>query len=207
MLRWPRRYGQLGERDAGPHMHCATAGRSSRITPRWHGRSFGKWFDADITEHLVDGLRKAGLRRREPRRARTSDPASRLSARAAPVAPSIAVLPFTDMSADKEQSTSATAWRKKSSRCYTCAGTPGDRTDVGVRVSWQGAGHPGHRGDAWRPHDSPGQRPTRRQPYSGRGAADQRRRRRSSLVGTLRSRDDRGVCAAGRNRRRRSRTR
>jgi len=58
-----------------------------------------KWYQPDIIEHWVDGLRKAGLEisesKKEEQKLTSSGPV--------PLAPSIAVLPFANMSDDKEQ--------------------------------------------------------------------------------------------------------
>jgi TolB-like protein/Tfp pilus assembly protein PilF len=79
---------------------------------------FGKWFDAEHTEHLLDGVRKAGLEIVEAERAATPELAAASSGTASsplaaeqhqpatqpPSLPtqSIAVLPFTNISADEE---------------------------------------------------------------------------------------------------------
>jgi len=87
-------YGQLGESDA--------AGRSVRdllrlkpdfvLTAR---DEIGKWFDRDLVQHVLDGLRKAGLEI-------APDPAASAALPAANAAHSIAVLPFANMSAAPE---------------------------------------------------------------------------------------------------------
>ena len=58
-------------------------------------QEYAKWYDPEHIEHLVDGLRKAGLEIREESRPAPSG--------AVPVGPSIAVLPFANMSDDKDQ--------------------------------------------------------------------------------------------------------
>ena len=58
-------------------------------------RDYEKWWDSEIIEHLIDGLRKAGL-------VIPDDPKQAPSG-AVSVAQSIAVLPFANMSEDKEQ--------------------------------------------------------------------------------------------------------
>ncbi|MFN2384699.1 MAG: protein kinase [Thermoanaerobaculia bacterium] len=87
-------YGQLGEQQRARaalrelHVLMPDFGAMAR-------EEFGKWHDAELTEHLLDGLRKAGLDVPEPARA---DPAAKREAAVA-----IAVLPFADMSAAKDQ--------------------------------------------------------------------------------------------------------
>ena len=64
---------------------------------------FGKWYQPDLVDQLMEGLAKAGLREagREPR---AETPAA-VSTAAKPTgpSPSVAVLPFANLSADKEQ--------------------------------------------------------------------------------------------------------
>jgi TolB-like protein/Flp pilus assembly protein TadD len=65
-----------------------------------------KWWEPELVEHLIDGLRKAGLEVEDPRpRASSLKPqAEHLKPQAASPKPqSIAVMPFTNMSADKDQ--------------------------------------------------------------------------------------------------------
>jgi len=87
-------YGQLGEREA--------AGKALRellrLQPdyaRTVRRELGKWFDHDLVEHQIDGLRKAGLEIVAPAGTPTPVPPSRAGK-------SVAVLPFLNMSADPE---------------------------------------------------------------------------------------------------------
>jgi TolB-like protein/Tfp pilus assembly protein PilF len=58
-------------------------------------RAAGKWFDPDHAAHLLEGLRKAGLKIPEDQKLAPSG--------AVPAAQSIAVLPFANLSADPEQ--------------------------------------------------------------------------------------------------------
>ena len=53
-------YAQLGEGDAARTAlrHLLTLKPDYAATAR---EDFGKWFDAELTDHLIDGLRKAGL--------------------------------------------------------------------------------------------------------------------------------------------------
>lgn len=87
-------YGQLGNREAAQKQstellalrpNFATTGR----------QEVAKWFEPDLVEHWIDGLRKAGL---EISTLQTPSPSG-----PAPVTQSIAVLPFVNMSDDKEQ--------------------------------------------------------------------------------------------------------
>jgi TolB-like protein/tRNA A-37 threonylcarbamoyl transferase component Bud32 len=53
-------YAQLGEREAARTAlgHLLTLKPDFAATAR---KDFGKWFDAELTDHLIDGVRKAGL--------------------------------------------------------------------------------------------------------------------------------------------------
>ena len=91
-------YGQLGERDAASQ----SLREMLKLIPSFGeiGRALkSKWFDPELVEHLLDGLRKAGLEI-------AGAPAMPSSARPQAVATgnqakSIAVLPFVNMSQDK----------------------------------------------------------------------------------------------------------
>jgi TolB-like protein/Tfp pilus assembly protein PilF len=103
-------YGQLGE---------LTAARKALRDLLAQKPDFGqtapellaKWMDPQLVEHLLDGLRKAGLsvptaegaRAEAGASAAGSDASSRPSETAREAAVSIAVLPFSDMSAAKDQ--------------------------------------------------------------------------------------------------------
>ena len=85
-------YGQLGNREAGSKallkLHADKAGFIA-LANEW----LEKWFDAEMIEHLFEGLRKAGL----------DIPAADIKPSAMPApahspCPAIAVLPFTNMS-------------------------------------------------------------------------------------------------------------
>jgi TolB-like protein/Tfp pilus assembly protein PilF len=58
-------------------------------------QEYAKWYSPELIEHIVDGLRKAGLE--------IPDDARPISSGALTATPSIAVLPFANMSDDKEQ--------------------------------------------------------------------------------------------------------
>jgi TolB-like protein/Tfp pilus assembly protein PilF len=60
------------------------------------GQLLSKWFDPQLVEHLIEGLRKAGLDMPGPEQSAATPPA-------APEAVAIAVLPFSDMSSTKDQ--------------------------------------------------------------------------------------------------------
>ena len=66
-------------------------------------RELGKWFDAEIVEHLVEGLRKAGLDVAIETAAPGTSASPEAATRAVALRPSIAVLPFANMSADTTQ--------------------------------------------------------------------------------------------------------
>ena len=63
--KWPHvylaaAYGQLGEQQRA----TAALRELHALVPNFGATAreeFGKWLDAELTEHLVDGLRKAGL--------------------------------------------------------------------------------------------------------------------------------------------------
>ena len=101
-------YGQLGERDAASKALQALLQLRPdfAVTAR---EDIGKWWDPDLVERLIDGWRKAGLEIADngssdsPTRGETfTDSRQRRSEimGAAP-AKSIAVLPFVNLSADK----------------------------------------------------------------------------------------------------------
>ncbi len=62
-------------------------------------QEYAKWYDSELIEQLIDGLRKAGLEIPEDRKEEQKS----VSGTTATAAPSIAVLPFANMSDDKEQ--------------------------------------------------------------------------------------------------------
>ena len=95
-------YGQLADGEAARHAIRDLLA----IRPDYAAmarQELGKWFDGEIVEHLLDGLRKAGLD--VMTQAAVPDPSASLEAatRASATKPSIAVLPFANMSADKDQ--------------------------------------------------------------------------------------------------------
>jgi serine/threonine-protein kinase len=86
-------YGQLGERAAAR----IALQRLLALRPDFASEArdeFGKWHEEEV-EHILDGLRKAGLQIPDDRKQSSSGPV--------PIASSIAVLPFANMSDDKEQ--------------------------------------------------------------------------------------------------------
>ncbi len=58
-------------------------------------QEYSKWYESDQVEHMLDGLRKAGLEIADDQKKNPSGPT--------PAAQSIAVLPFANLSADPEQ--------------------------------------------------------------------------------------------------------
>ena len=89
-------YGQLGEMDAAGK----ALRKMLRLKPDYAetGRErLEKWFDPEFVEHLMDGLRKAGLEHPALAPARAEGPAPETAAAA------IAVLPFKDMSSARDQ--------------------------------------------------------------------------------------------------------
>lgn len=94
---------QLGDRDAA---HASLRELLNLVPPfaAIARQEYSKWYEPDLVEHLLDGLRKAGLDVATEQSAPTAaSRAAPISDRAAAITPSIAVLPFTNMSADKEQ--------------------------------------------------------------------------------------------------------
>ena len=87
-------YGQLGQKDAAQKASKELLALRPNFA-RTGRQEFAKWFEPDLVEHWIDGLRKAGLQISDPQTSSSSGPV--------PVGPSIAVLPFTNMSDDKEQ--------------------------------------------------------------------------------------------------------
>ncbi|HWQ36716.1 MAG TPA: protein kinase [Blastocatellia bacterium] len=106
-------YGQLGE-----HQRAHAALRELRALKPDFGalarEQCGRWFDAELTEHLIEGLRKAGLEIDGEAQAASAQPvaaasdadslppAASDSQSATSPAQSIAVLPFANISADEE---------------------------------------------------------------------------------------------------------
>ena len=92
-------YGQLGERSA-----VAKAVRDLlRVRPDFAAtvqNDIEKWWESEYVEHMIDGWRKAGLDVPTTYAAASSPTVT--PAAESPESPSIAVLPFANMSADKE---------------------------------------------------------------------------------------------------------
>lgn len=87
-------YGQLGEQQRAR----AALRELHALVPNFGAMAreeFGKWLDAELTEHLLDGLRKAGL---DVPATAEADPVAKPDAAVA-----IAVLPFSDMSPARDQ--------------------------------------------------------------------------------------------------------
>jgi TolB-like protein/cytochrome c-type biogenesis protein CcmH/NrfG len=97
-------YGQLGEQDA--------AGKAVRellaIRPDFAATAreeLGKWWEPELVEHLLDGLRKAGLEIADEKKPATAGP-TKADGRAVSGfsnPPAIAVLPFQNLSGDPDQ--------------------------------------------------------------------------------------------------------
>ena len=115
-----------------------------------------------------------------------------------PCAPSIAVLPFANMSrdADDEYFSDGLAEELINLLAHVPNLKVTARTSV-VRFPRQGTGHPPDRGNTRRLECARRQRPPRGKPDPSDRAADQRRRRLSSLVGTVRPRADRRLRDSG----------
>ena len=99
-------YGQLGEREAAEK----TLRNVLSLKPNFAliGRSeFGKWYLPELVEHLIDGLRKAGLEIADEEDEAAPLPATEIADTRAVSGsggrPAIAVLPFANISADSDQ--------------------------------------------------------------------------------------------------------
>jgi TolB-like protein/Tfp pilus assembly protein PilF len=95
-------YGQLGDGEAAQH----AIRELLAMKPDYAAiarQELGKWFDAEIVEHLIEGLRKAGLDVATEAAAPDTSANPEAATRAAATRPSIAVLPFANMSADTNQ--------------------------------------------------------------------------------------------------------
>jgi len=94
-------YGQLGQRDA-----ATKAVRDLlKLRPDFASTArkvLEKWWEPEYRELLVEGWRKAGLNVASEQSSASAEPAAK-TADAGSVTPSIAVLPFANLSADKEQ--------------------------------------------------------------------------------------------------------
>src|SRR5438270_8235928 len=64
---------------------------------------FGKWFDDELAEHYLEGIRKAGLENTDEQSSTVAKPTAETTGKAGSANPSIAVLPFANMSADQDQ--------------------------------------------------------------------------------------------------------
>jgi serine/threonine-protein kinase len=94
-------YGQLGEREAaqGALRELLALKPDFAAVAR---EDYAKWFGpGELVEHILDGLRKAGLE--TPELAAAAAPAVPATGTATVASPSVAVLPFANLSADKEQ--------------------------------------------------------------------------------------------------------
>jgi TolB-like protein/Tfp pilus assembly protein PilF len=94
--------GQLGERDA--------AGKALRDLLKLRPNAaatvrsdFEKWWEPEYVEHLIDGLHKAGLQIPDEQSSALAKPKAETITNVGTATPSIAVLPFANMSADKDQ--------------------------------------------------------------------------------------------------------
>jgi len=96
-------YGQLAEREGARN----SIRELLALKPDYAAvarQELGKWFDVAITEQLLDGLRKAGLD--VPAlggNVSFTSPVAKTVGASTSLTPSIAVLPFANMSADKDQ--------------------------------------------------------------------------------------------------------
>jgi TolB-like protein len=95
-------HAQLGDRAAaddavrGLLAHGGVAARSARAL-------FEKWFEPRLVDHLMDGLAKAGIREAGGAPSGEDAAAATTATTATAASASVAVLPFANLSADKEQ--------------------------------------------------------------------------------------------------------
>lgn len=95
-------YGQLGQpEDAQRSLKELLALRPGFATEA--REEYGKWFDPELVENMIDGLRKAGLEIAEVGKPAAAKPSAQSGANPAAAAASIAVLPFANLSAEKDQ--------------------------------------------------------------------------------------------------------
>ena len=95
-------YGQLGERDAAGNALRELLALKPDIA--LHVRDeLGKWYPPALVAHLIEGLRKAGLAVANGAVAPVASGVVEVTTRTATAQPSIAVLPFANMSADDDQ--------------------------------------------------------------------------------------------------------
>ncbi len=66
-------------------------------------QEYAKWYDSELIEQLIEGLRKAGLEIPDEQPSAPTKPTNETAVNAVSSTPSIAVLPFANMSTDKDQ--------------------------------------------------------------------------------------------------------
>jgi adenylate cyclase len=93
-------YGQLSELEAADKLRQTVLAAKPDFLLTLHSE-FAKWYQPELVEQLMDGLRKAGLEIADEAGVSTSSPATETRTMAAS-SPSIAVLPFANISADEE---------------------------------------------------------------------------------------------------------
>ncbi|MGA3211525.1 MAG: protein kinase, partial [Terriglobales bacterium] len=99
-------YGQLGEHDAASQSLRELLTLAPNFA-QWARAHKEKWLAPELVEHVMDGLRKAGLEVADEPSSAPTKPASRAAGNTSSITlsstPSIAVLPFANLSADKDQ--------------------------------------------------------------------------------------------------------
>ena len=95
-------HAQLGDQAAAGHALRELLAQGDDVA-RSTRELFEKWFDPPLVEHLMDGLRKAGLTGAGDARPGDAPAAATARATTTGASPSVAVLPFANLSADKEQ--------------------------------------------------------------------------------------------------------
>ncbi len=201
-------YGQLGEREAASEHVRELLGLRPDFAAIARDQ-FGKWYLPQLVEQLIDGLRKAGLAiapggGRDDRGPSDDGPSGTPARDSAAVA--IAVLPFSDMSPDKDQE-------------YLCEGMAEEIMNAlvrveGMRVASRASTFRARQGGGDLQGDRPGavggprprgQRAQRGHPSAGHRPAHRRRERLPSVVRALRSGGGRRLRRTGRDRLRRRR--
>jgi serine/threonine-protein kinase len=95
-------HAQLGDRTAAADALRGLVAQGGDVA-RSVRELFEKWFEPQLVEHLMDGLRKAGVRDAGGGPSGEAPAAATAGEATAGASPSVAVLPFANLSADKEQ--------------------------------------------------------------------------------------------------------
>ena len=177
-------HAQLGDRAAAGDALRGLLAQGDDVARSAH-ELFEKWFEPPLVEHLMDGLRKAGVTDAGGAPSGEAPAAATAGEASTGASPSIAVLPFANMShnADKEQEYFSDGLAEEIINALVqVRRLEGDRAHIGVRLQGQGRGHPQDCRDARRDECARGQCAPRRNTDSCHRAVDSGRRRHASLV-------------------------